>query len=101
MAFTESKKRFQPEVIDLSKLFDKLPPHAIEAEMSLLGSMMVAGTENIHIVGEVMELVKTGGDFFLPKHAAIYEALTKLYDQNNSIDLVQLTQRLPPMLRWV
>lgn len=94
MAFTESKKRFEPAVIDLSKLFDKLPPHAIEAEMSLLGSMMVAGTENIHIVGEVMEQIKGGGDFFLPKHGAIFDALTKLYDQNNAIDLVQLIQGL-------
>ncbi|MHC4994613.1 MAG: replicative DNA helicase [Planctomycetota bacterium] len=94
MAFTQSKKRFEPAHIDLSKLFDKLPPHAIEAEMSLLGSMMVAGTENIHIVGEVMEQIKSGGDFFLPKHGAIFDALTQLYDQNNAIDLVQLTQRL-------
>ncbi len=79
---------------DMSRLFDRLPPHSIEAEMSLLGSMLLAGAQNIHLLGEVMQVIKGPGDFYLPKHAAIYEALMELYDRNQSVDTVQLTDRL-------
>ena len=55
----------------LSRLFEQLPPHAIEAEMSLLGSMLV----DPQVVGDVVLLVRGGDDFFKPANGAIYDAM--------------------------
>lgn len=76
--------------LDLAKLFEKLPPHAIEAEMALLGSMIL----DWRVVGDVIQLVKGADDFFKPAHAAIFHVLVELYDQQQSIDMVQLNQKL-------
>jgi len=97
MTTTTARKRkgkFDAERIDVGRLLDKLPPHSLEAEMSLLGSLIVAGTDNVHLVGEVMQIVRGAGDFYQPRHAQIYESLVELYDVHQAIDLVQLTQRL-------
>ncbi len=75
---------------DVAKLFDALPPHAIEAEMSLIGSMLW----DPRVVGDVITVVKGGGDFYRPAHAVIYETIVELYDRNGSLDLVTLNQRL-------
>ena len=94
--YQKEKERQRQEVWgqELAKLFDKLPPHSIEAEMSLLGSMLLAGTENVHLIGEVMQVVRQKDDFYLPKHAEIFQAIAQKYDQNQSIDSIQLTQAL-------
>ena len=85
---------FQLAQADLARLFDQLPPHSLESEMSLLGSMILAGAENIHLIGEVMQILQDPGAFYLPKHAQIYQTLTELYDQHQAVDTVQLTERL-------
>ena len=41
-----------------------------------------------------MQIVKSAEDFYEPAHAAVYEALLELYNQVQSIDMVQLTQKL-------
>ena len=41
---------------NLSQLFEKLPPHAIEAEMSLLGSILLEP----QMLGDVMFVIKGG-----------------------------------------
>jgi len=75
---------------DLPKLFDRLPPNAIEAEAAVLGSML----HDWRVCGEVLQVIKSADDFYLGKHAAIYGVLIELYDQTQSIDMVQLNQRL-------
>jgi len=62
--------------------------------MSLLGSLILAGTENIHLVGDVLQILRSPADFYMPKHAALYESLVELFDQHQAIDLVQLQQKL-------
>lgn len=76
--------------VDVSKLFDKLPPQALEAECALLGSMIL----DWRVCGEVIQILKGAEDLYKPAHAAIYETLVELYDQVQSIDMVQLRQRL-------
>ena len=88
-----SHRRRQPSEIrrvDVSKLFDKLPPQALEAECALLGSMIL----DWRVCGEVIQILKGADDLYKPAHAAIYETLVELYDQVQSIDMVQLRQRL-------
>ncbi|MEX2387254.1 MAG: replicative DNA helicase [Phycisphaeraceae bacterium] len=84
------RETFEPRKVELAKLFDKLPPHALEAEAALLGSMIL----DWRVCGEVLQLIKGADDFYQPSHTAIYETLIELYDKHQSIDMVQLKQRL-------
>lgn len=74
----------------LATLFEQLPPHAIEAEMSLLGSLLL----DPQMVGDVVMILKSGDDFFKPANGAIYDAMIQLYDRHAALDIVQLTQLL-------
>ncbi len=74
----------------LAELFRALPPHAMEAEMSLLGSMLLEH----QAVGEVVQIIQSAGDFFKPAHGVLYDAMVEIYDQHASLDIVQLNQRL-------
>ncbi|QNN21125.1 replicative DNA helicase [Planctomycetales bacterium ZRK34] len=96
MSTTTARKRrnFEAERIEVGKLLDKLPPHSLEAEMSLLGSLIVAGTENVHLIGEAMQILRGASDFYQPRHAEIYQSIIDLYDRHQAVDLVQLVQRL-------
>ncbi len=74
----------------LSRLFEALPPHAIEAEMSLLGSILI----DPQVLGDVIFIVRHGDDFYKPANGALFDAMVELYDKNSSLDIVQLNQRL-------
>lgn len=84
----ELAKAHDPQV--LSKLFEQLPPHAIEAEMSLLGSILI----DPQVLGDVVLSIKSGDDFFKPANGAIFDVIVHLYDTTSSLDLVQLNQTL-------
>ncbi len=74
----------------LAGLFDRLPPHSIEAEMCLLGSMIL----DYQVVGDVISQVSSGSMFFREPHAAIFDSLVRLYDERHSGDMVQLLEAL-------
>ncbi len=82
--------RRESQKIEIGKLFEKLPPAALEAECALLGSMIL----DQRVISDVVEIIKGGEDFSKPGHSAIYEALVYLYDHNIPVDIVQVTQRL-------
>src|SRR5437762_10677725 len=69
--------------------FDKLPPHAIEAEMCLLASMML----DKDMVGQVVQIVERDA-FFQADHQIIFDILVKLYEQNRPIDAVIVREEL-------
>ena len=75
---------------DIGKLFEKLPPHAIESEMSLLGAMLL----DPQVIGDVVQIIRHGDDFFKSAHGAMYEAIVESYNENASVDLVTLNQKL-------
>jgi len=74
----------------LSTLFEQLPPHSIEAEMSLLGAMLI----DPQVVGDVVLVVHSGDDFFKPANGAVYDAMIELYDRHAALDIVLLNQLL-------
>jgi replicative DNA helicase len=74
----------------LGRLFDKLPPHAMEAECALLGSMIL----DSNVIGDVSGIIQSPEDFYRPSHAAIYAVLLDLYESAGKIDIVQINQRL-------
>lgn len=71
-------------------LFDKQTPRSLEAEMSLLGSMILDST----IIEEVTEVVKSGAEFYSEAHRAIFDALVSMNAQSHAGDLVQLVEVL-------
>lgn len=84
------RRPFRAEERNLQKLFDRLPPHSLEAEMSLLGSMILDHT----VIGDVIEIVPSADAFYSEAHSAIFDAVVRLYDRKQSGDLVQLSEAL-------
>jgi replicative DNA helicase len=74
-------------LVDKSKL--RIPPHALEAEMALLGSIMLR-PDSIY---EVMDIVSIES-FYFDKHAKVYEAMLELFGKHQPIDLLSLSTRL-------
>jgi replicative DNA helicase len=68
---------------------DKLPPQNIEAEMSLLGSLML----DKEAIVKVADLVEPR-DFYKPAHQMIYEAMLELFIKNEPVDLLSVSGRL-------
>jgi replicative DNA helicase len=72
-----------------SELPGRIPPHNEEAERALLGALL---TEPMRIP-EVAEVVRVG-DFFNPRHDAIYEALEAMAERAAPIDIVSVGEAL-------
>ncbi|HMJ89975.1 MAG TPA: replicative DNA helicase [Candidatus Acidoferrum sp.] len=71
---------------------DRLPPHSIEAELGVLGCMMLAPNE---CIGMCVEKFKAGADVFYDlKHQVIYETLIEMYEEKQGVDVITLHQRL-------
>ena len=80
----------RPGFVSVDKLFDKVQPSSPEAEMSLLGSMIL----DPRVTGDVIPFVTSGEAFYDERHGAIFDALVTLYDKHQTGDLVQLAQTL-------
>lgn len=74
----------------LEKMFEKPPPHSPEAEMALLGAMILDPS----IVHDVVPIIRTPEAFYVAAHVAIYDAIVRMYDQKQSGDLVLLHEEL-------
>ncbi len=77
------------QVLEKFTLPDKLPPQSIEAEMSLLGSLMLDKDAIIKVV-DFLE----PRDFYRGIHQTIYEAMQELFERGDPIDMLSLASRL-------
>lgn len=68
---------------------DKLPPQNIEAEKSLLGSILL-DKESINRVADFL----LATDFYGRSHQIIYENVLKLYEKKEPIDLLSISNAL-------
>lgn len=66
-----------------------IPPHSLEAEKSVIGSVLV-DKESIIKVSDFL----FAEDFYHDAHRMIYQALLDLYDKRSPIDLVTVTSLL-------
>ena len=69
--------------------FERMPPHNIEAEQSVLGAMLL----NSEVIADVYEQL-TDEDFYRPAHQAIYNAMIELYGESTEVDTILLAGRL-------
>lgn len=60
---------------------DRLPPHNLEAERALLGSLLLDGEVLPRVLGRVLPT-----DFYALKHATLYEVMLGLYERGQPLD---------------
>lgn len=70
-------------------LEERLPPQSIEAEKSVLGAMLI-DREAIVKASEIL----VADDFYREAHRVIYSAMIELYNRNEAVDFVTLTEIL-------
>ncbi|MDE7283099.1 MAG: replicative DNA helicase, partial [Lachnospiraceae bacterium] len=70
-------------------LLKRILPHSIEAEQSVIGSMIM-DREAIVVASEII----TGDDFYSKQYGIVFEAMIELNDEGKPVDLVTLQDRL-------
>jgi len=71
------------------KEFDKLPPQSIEAEQSVLGSLLLSKKAIL----KVADLLKPE-DFYRDTHGFIYKTMLELFEKNEPIDVLTVSTKL-------
>jgi len=69
---------------------ERVPPSNVEAEQSVLGSMMLSGDA----IAQVADLALRPDDFYKGAHRPIYEALTGLYARGEPVDAITAVEEL-------
>src|SRR3954469_10841655 len=67
------------------------PPHDLEAEMSVLGAILISDRT---LYALVIEEGLKPEDFYRERHKLIYEAMLALYNENEPVDAVTVTDHL-------
>ena len=73
----------------VKELIDKIPPQSNEAEIAVLGSMLL----DKEAIGQAIELLE-GSFFYKEAHKKIYSTIINLYDKNKAIDIVTVVEEL-------
>ena len=72
-----------------SPTYDRVPPHNIEAEESVLGSMLLSRDA----IAEVLELLHED-DFYRPAHRTVFRSVLELYSHGQAVDPVTAAEDL-------
>ena len=67
----------------------RIPPHSVEAEQSVLGSILLDKDAMISVSETLIP-----EDFYKEAHRVIYECMLKLYNNQSEIDLITLADEL-------
>lgn len=85
-----SSKNSNVSSIGGERLFsERVPPQDLEAEQSVLGSMLLEGAAIPHI----MQVVEPR-DFYAEKHNHVFTAIVTLYGRHEPVDLITLSGEL-------
>lgn len=68
---------------------DRLPPQSLEAEASVLGAMLL----DKEAIAQAIESIDEG-NFYKEAHSRIYSTVVELYDANQPVDIVSVTENL-------
>ena len=68
---------------------EKLPPQSLEAEMAVLGSMLL----DREATALAIEMLNQSY-FYKDAHKKIYSAIIKLFDENRAVDLITVVEEL-------
>src|SRR5579872_3671718 len=67
----------------------RIPPQNIEAEMALLGSIMLR-PEALYDINDIIST----GSFYSGRHAIIFEAMMDLFGKRQPIDMLSVSSKL-------
>ncbi len=70
-------------------LEERVPPQNIEAEQAVLGAMLI----DKEAIAKVTEIL-TSDDFYREAHRVIFNAMMELYNKNEAVDMVTITEIL-------
>jgi len=68
---------------------EKLPPHDIDAEEAVIGSLLIDGTA-IYKIASLLQLP----DFYSERNSLVYEACLSLYQRSEAINQITVAQEL-------
>ncbi len=69
----------------------KSPPHSVEAEQGVIGSILVSKGS---AMPDVLRELPAKHFFYVPAHVTIYECLCDMWDSGQALDLITFTQFL-------
>jgi replicative DNA helicase len=72
-----------------SPAYERVPPHNVEAEESVLGSMLLSKDA----IAEVLELLRED-DFYRPAPRAVFRSVLELYGHGDAVDAVTVQEEL-------
>jgi len=70
-------------------MIDRLPPHSLEAEQSVLGAILI----DREAIIEIAEFLRPE-DFYRQAHGQVYRAMLELFERREPIDLVTVAETL-------
>ena len=84
-------RRKKDSALTASKL-DREPPHSLEAERGVLGSMLLAPDL---CMTECIGKLRVGNAYFYDlRHQTVFEQLVEMYERKDPIDTLTLSQQL-------
>ena len=72
-----------------NQLMGRIPPHSLEAEQSVLGAMIL----DKEAINTAIEIIKPR-DFYKEANGEIFEAMVILFNKNEPVDLITLSEEL-------
>ncbi len=84
-----AKKQQQADTKPTENYINRIPPQNIEAEQSVLGSLLL----DRDAVIKIADLI-SADDFYEEKHRIIYMSILALYDERASIDILTVSNKL-------
>jgi replicative DNA helicase len=73
----------------LTERIERTPPHDLDAEVSVLGSMLIDN----EVIGEMVTVLRAE-DFYREAHRRMYDTVVSLYDAGKGVDAVLLREEL-------
>ena len=70
-------------------LIKRILPHSIEAEQSVIGSMLL-GREAVMSASEIL----IGTDFYQQQYGIIFESMVELFNEGKPVDVITLQNKL-------
>jgi len=83
------KKEERTISMDSIDSIERIPPHNREAEMAVLGSMLIDN----EAIAKVIEILHKDY-FYVPAHQLIYNAMLTLFDKTHPVDIVTVSNLL-------
>ena len=84
----KNPKKIRREATQLSQ-YDRVPPQASDAEKSVLGAMLLSK----EAIGKVLEILDDQA-FYLENHRKIFRVMIDLYDRNDPVDILTISEEL-------